>query len=320
MDRTETWTNRVVRVFVAADVDTKVLLPHPHKLKIIQRMAQVRRAIRARTNCLDFDPAKTLSVGRLKELVELALRAPSSFNAQPYKIVVVHSQEQKQLLSHCMIGRRNARRVADASATFVFLSGNARVGDLIRLETNSGRLRTPEQATRLATSVNAFAGPSPFSDSESSSSSTIRSSLEAFLSSMHVSDVKAQAVLTAFDAASPNIDVLAAPTRALASGALRGGSSFTQSPFLDDPVTWAVKSTMPAATTLVYAAQSWELSSAMMEGFDPDRVRAVVEAPSSYGVPVIVSVGICLESTFSNGSSSERFAVDEASSFDVFEG
>jgi nitroreductase len=56
----------------------------------------------------------------LKSL-ELAQQAPSSFNTQPYKIVLVHTPEQKQALSKYCLGP-NQQRVLDSDCTAVFLA------------------------------------------------------------------------------------------------------------------------------------------------------------------------------------------------------
>lgn len=48
-----------------------------------------------------------------------AQRAPSSFNAQPYRMVVVRGEEAKQRLAGAMLGGNQAK-VATAGATVVF--------------------------------------------------------------------------------------------------------------------------------------------------------------------------------------------------------
>jgi len=57
----------------------------------------------------------------LRRIVELTQLAPSSFNLQPYKLIVVKSQESKQALSSSMLGG-NSFKVDQAPVSIVFLS------------------------------------------------------------------------------------------------------------------------------------------------------------------------------------------------------
>ena len=56
-----------------------------------------------------------------RKCINLARLAPSAFNTQPYRIVLVHSAEQKQALSQYCLGP-NQQRVLDADCTAVFLA------------------------------------------------------------------------------------------------------------------------------------------------------------------------------------------------------
>ena len=64
----------------------------------------------------------------IKRVVELAQLAPSSFNIQPYKFIVVVSDDARTALSSAMIGRGNITNVLKAPVTFVVLAdrGNNR--------------------------------------------------------------------------------------------------------------------------------------------------------------------------------------------------
>jgi len=84
--------------------------------KALQSLLRARRSAKA------FDPSRTVSEDQLGELKTLALRAPSSFNAQPFKCVLVRDQGLKDDLAHAMVGINNARRVRDAPLTAVFLA------------------------------------------------------------------------------------------------------------------------------------------------------------------------------------------------------
>lgn len=60
-----------------------------------------------------------------------------------------------------------------------------------------------------------------------------------------------------------------------------------------DPKTlaWAYKQTSFAAATFVYAAHASGLSTCPMEGFDDAKLRAALEIPDRYSIPVVFSCG-----------------------------
>ncbi|KAK8805248.1 hypothetical protein WA588_000188, partial [Blastocystis sp. NMH] len=61
---------------------------------------------------------KEIPINELKEVLALAQRAPSSVNAQPYKVIVVRTPEDKMKLSKYML-LNNAKFVNSASATLI---------------------------------------------------------------------------------------------------------------------------------------------------------------------------------------------------------
>lgn len=54
---------------------------------------------------------------------------------------------------------------------------------------------------------------------------------------------------------------------------------------------WSYKNTGLLAQTFVYAAESHDLATAMMEGFDPRRVKEILRIPDRYAVPLVVATG-----------------------------
>ncbi|KAL7519007.1 hypothetical protein ACHAWX_003811 [Stephanocyclus meneghinianus] len=62
-----------------------------------------------------------LTVQAAYDCLNLSQRSPTGFNTQPYRIVLVHSCEQKAALSQYCLAR-NADRVRDSDCTAVFLS------------------------------------------------------------------------------------------------------------------------------------------------------------------------------------------------------
>lgn len=76
------------------------------------------------------------------ELLRLAQRSPSGFNAQPYVMVVVQGDEARAALAAAMIGGANAARVLAAAFTVVFaadLQAARTVGALQALERGAGK-------------------------------------------------------------------------------------------------------------------------------------------------------------------------------------
>ncbi len=59
------------------------------------------QAIKERRSINYFEPGKEISDGRIKELLETANLAPSSFNLQPWRVIVVRAPNRKKTLRKC---------------------------------------------------------------------------------------------------------------------------------------------------------------------------------------------------------------------------
>jgi nitroreductase len=68
----------------------------------------VIQAIRERRSINFFDTKKEVSDGKLKELLEVANLSPSSFNLQPWKVVVVRDPAKKKMLRKCAFDQPKA--------------------------------------------------------------------------------------------------------------------------------------------------------------------------------------------------------------------
>jgi putative NAD(P)H nitroreductase len=55
-------------------------------------------ALLERRSVNNFDREKDLSIEKLKEIIDLAVHAPSAFNLEPYRIIAVQSEEDKESL------------------------------------------------------------------------------------------------------------------------------------------------------------------------------------------------------------------------------
>jgi nitroreductase len=79
----------------------------------------VIQAIRERRAINSFEPGKEIPDDNLKELLSIANLSPSSFNLQPWKIVVVKDPERKKILRQCAF---NQQKVEDASAVLIMIA------------------------------------------------------------------------------------------------------------------------------------------------------------------------------------------------------
>lgn len=69
----------------------------------------------------NFDKERSIDPDLIEKLLKLSQTAPSSFNLQPYKIIVVQRESEKEALADTMLGG-NPQRVRDAPLTLVYLS------------------------------------------------------------------------------------------------------------------------------------------------------------------------------------------------------
>jgi len=81
-------------------------------MELIQGMKE-RRSINF------FETGRELSDDQLRELLEVANLSPSSFNLQPWKVVVVRDSERKKVLRQCAM---NQPKVEEASAVLILLA------------------------------------------------------------------------------------------------------------------------------------------------------------------------------------------------------
>lgn len=85
-------------------------------------------AIKTRRAINFFEPNIEIPDEKIKEVLELANLCPSSFNLQPWQVIVVKSPEKKKVLRQCAM---NQQKVEDASAVFVIVGDPAVVEENI---------------------------------------------------------------------------------------------------------------------------------------------------------------------------------------------
>jgi nitroreductase len=73
---------------------------------------ETTRTIRERRSINFFEAGRELPESTLRELLELANLAPSSFNLQPWKVIAVRDQEKKKILRACAMGQPKAEEAS----------------------------------------------------------------------------------------------------------------------------------------------------------------------------------------------------------------
>jgi putative NAD(P)H nitroreductase len=79
----------------------------------------VIQAIRERRSINFFEPGVSLPVETLQGLIRIANLSPSSFNLQPWRLIVVRDPERKRVLRSCAF---NQAKVEEASAVFIMIA------------------------------------------------------------------------------------------------------------------------------------------------------------------------------------------------------
>lgn len=79
----------------------------------------VIQVIKERRSINFFETGKEIPDDKLKELLEIANLSPSSFNLQPWKVVVVKDSEKKKILKQCAF---NQPKVEEASVLLIMVA------------------------------------------------------------------------------------------------------------------------------------------------------------------------------------------------------
>ena len=84
-------------------------------------LANFEDIVRTRTFTRSFDKDRSIDPVLIERLLRLSQMAPSSFNLQPYKMILVQDEAARAALADTMLGG-NGQRVLDAPLTIVYLS------------------------------------------------------------------------------------------------------------------------------------------------------------------------------------------------------
>ncbi|KAG8463262.1 hypothetical protein KFE25_011259 [Diacronema lutheri] len=99
-------------------------------------------AARARYACKSFDPSRPVEPAQLRLLADAARAAPSSFNVQPWRCVLVSSVEGRAALARGMLGA-NGQRVLEAPLVAVFAADLRACGRAARVAALAAAVGAP---------------------------------------------------------------------------------------------------------------------------------------------------------------------------------
>lgn len=186
------------------------------------------RVVRTRATNEDFDPARRLEEQQVRDLIEDAIHAPSSFNIQHWRFVAVRHAEDKRRLCEAAYGQSH---VEDAAVTFIILGdtkGIEKLPQIVEQAVQSGALPERKGAAwlRMAESI--------YRDEETARDEAMRSGSLAAMILMLCAEARglATAALSGFDAARVmrdfEIDGRYVPVMLLAVGYARGEAGVRQ--------------------------------------------------------------------------------------------
>lgn len=73
-----------------------------------------------------FDPARPLDRGKLKQIIDLAVHAPSAFNLEPWRVIAVQDGETKEKLMALSNGQP---KIAEAPFTLIIIGDREAYGE-----------------------------------------------------------------------------------------------------------------------------------------------------------------------------------------------
>lgn len=219
----------------------------------------------------ESDPAVVQTAMRLLNMARLS---PSSFNTQPYRVILVHSKAQKLALSRSCLGP-NARRVLDADCTAVFLA-DKQVLRTILPQTSLWKRLSRKSATQ---ELKRGQGPP----------TNRRNLLYISLFSSGYPLPRVLATLFGFcvRTAVSILDFLARPFKQYIP--------LLPLPTLSSSETWATKQSSLVAMSYMLLCASAGLATIPMEGLHAPSLRRALNVPrryrQRYAVPLIVATG-----------------------------
>ena len=220
------------------------------------------------------------------QCLSISTRAPTGFNVQPYRIVLVHSKSDKENVARHCLGR-NADRVRDSDCTAVFLADRECGRDWTTRHVEF--LMKKENVVEDSTAARAT-GDSPPSRTRRvlSPRALLKLRLLILLFSSGYPLPRFISVPLSF-VVRTGVSVLASVARWMHSA--KAGAQLLL-PTLTSAETWSVKNTMLVAMTYMLACTSRGLATCPMEGYDAIGIKRVLGIPTGrYSIPLIVCAG-----------------------------
>lgn len=263
-----------------------------------RQLALLRGLVHGRRSARRFDADAALPRSAVQAALELAQRAPSAFNLQPYRVVVVRDALARKQLAHCMVGG-NIRRVGEAPATAVFLADLQPwrlIPRLVDLERSAG-VATEAELSALASNASFFLGGMGATNPDETTGATSTSAGAGFESAASplLGRLLQQARGGAGSGSGSGCGARAEEVELqLKRAAMSLVSHVTQTPTLPSSLeAWAVKNAMLAAQNYMLALAAQGYDACPMEGFDARRVKDVLSVPQDrFSVPVIIPAGV----------------------------
>lgn len=115
--------------------------------------------IRRRISTNRFDTQRSLAEEEIRELVEYATQAPSSYNIQHWRFVAVTRQDDKERLKAVAYGQQ---KVADAAVTFIVLGdleGHKKLDGILQRAEKEGILDASMRQAWVGQSEGRYADP-----------------------------------------------------------------------------------------------------------------------------------------------------------------
>mmetsp|Transcript_75650 Transcript_75650/g.131063 ORF Transcript_75650/g.131063 Transcript_75650/m.131063 type:complete len:371 (-) Transcript_75650:40-1152(-) len=119
-----------------------------------------RRIAYRRRTARDYDETKDVPDEVMKDILATSQRAPTGYNMQPYKVVIVRDKKKREELSQAFVGDGNIRRVKKAPVTVIFLADLEPARLIPRIVDLSRKQGLPDDFL-MSLSVNVFALTAP---------------------------------------------------------------------------------------------------------------------------------------------------------------
>jgi nitroreductase len=228
---------------------------------VLQRYACTRYQRYDNINTTTTDSASPPDPFILKQalaVLDMARRAPTGFNVQPYKLLVVSSPEAKMKLSKYCIGH-NAHRVRDSDCTVVFLADR----QVMRAWNNYKKylLQSTHMPWTKLLKIQLLIG--------------------MFSSGLPLPKCISGPISFAFRFSMRAISwILCQPSKVL-----------LVLPTLSSSETWSEKNTMLVAMSYLLGCSSRNIATTPMEGYLSWGIRHSLKIPRRYTIPLIVATG-----------------------------